>query len=61
MRQVQSLLETKGVVGALSRDDLETIVTACNNLGALGPGVLAAAQRVGHLVPEIQDDAPKIG
>jgi len=59
MTKVESLLARPSVVGALNRDDLEALVNAFNNLGAHGPGVTAAAQRVGRLVPEIRDGETK--
>jgi hypothetical protein len=56
MARAEAMLADGGAVEALSPDELHTLIDAFNNLGAHGPGVSAAAARLGRLVPQITDE-----
>ncbi|KIZ07648.1 hypothetical protein MNEG_0318 [Monoraphidium neglectum] len=56
MAHAEAMLENGEVVDALSSDELHTLIDACNNLGMHGPGISAAAARLGRLVPTITDE-----
>lgn len=55
MASVEKLLATPATVEALNADDLAIVVDAFNRLGTHGPGLRAAAERLGRLLPEIKD------
>lgn len=54
MQAVEKQLEDSAAVQALSTDDLAIVVDAFNRLGTHGPGLKAAAERLGRLVPELK-------
>jgi hypothetical protein len=49
MAHAEALLENDDIVDALSSDELHTLIDAFNNLGMIGPGISAAAARLGEL------------
>lgn len=54
MAAVEKQLEVVAAVEGLGVDDLTILVDAFNRLGSHGPGIRAAAARLGRLVPELK-------
>lgn len=54
MQAVEKQLEDSAAVKALGMDELAIVVDAFNRLGSHGPGVKAAAEQLGRLVPELR-------
>jgi hypothetical protein len=54
MQAVEKQLEDSATVQALGADDLAIVVDAFNRLGSTGPGLKAAAERLGRIVPELR-------
>jgi hypothetical protein len=56
MSHAEAMLEDDSVVSSLSVEELHTLIDAFNNLGMVGPGVSAAAARLGREIPTIKQD-----
>lgn len=55
MQRAEALLSDERAMAALSSDNLQVLVNAFNALGEHGPGISAAASRLGARVPQIHD------
>jgi hypothetical protein len=54
MSHAEAMLEDDAAVSSLSVEELHTLIDAFNNLGMVGPGISAAAARLGRETPTIK-------